>query len=64
MTFYKTFKKHLFTDKIQTKSKKHLLKKKVTSKEVEAIVTSEEVIPADAAFAEVSNEFFINIVPN
>ena len=41
-----------------------LIEKKIISSEDEKIIESEETISEDKAIAEVSNKFFVNIVPN
>ena len=62
-TFWKTVK-HLFTDKVQIKSKITLIEKKVISKQGQESNHTEKIISDDKAIAEVFNKFFINIVPN
>ena len=56
--------KHLFTDKVQIKSKITLIEKKVISKQGQESNHTEKIISDDKAIAEVFNKFFINIVPN
>ena len=57
--------KAIFTDKIKTKSKVTLIKKKnVASKEGKEEIVSEKIITDEQSVAEVFNKSFINIVPN
>ena len=62
-TFWK-MEKLFFTDKIKTKSKITLIKKKVVSQEGQEEIVSEKIITEGQAVAEVFNKFFFNIVPN
>ena len=62
-TFWKTVKP-FFTDKIKTKSKTTLIKKKIVAQESQEEIVSEKIIAENQAVAEVFNKFFINIVPN
>ena len=64
-TLWKTVKP-FFTDKIKTKSKTMLIKKKkkIASQEGQEEIVSEKIITEDQAVAEVFNKFFISIVPN
>ena len=59
-TFWKTLKPFL-TDKVKTKSKITLIKKKYKDSSTEP---SEEIISDEEKVAEIFNNFFVNVVSN